>query len=119
MRNDELFRDSLGWKTYPERLSGGRYQLEVLSERAFNHAAGLLQRKMPGFPTTAATFSNAFGAYNVSAVSYAPALLERHLAIGTKAGCPVSKTSSQSFPIPTTLTSCTPGLTSRKLTSRR
>ncbi len=79
MRNDELFRDSLGWKTFPERLSEAGISWRFY-QNELSTTSGLTVEEDAWLSNYGCNVLECFGAYNVEAVSAAPALLEKRLA---------------------------------------
>lgn len=83
MRNDELFRDSLGWKTFPERLSEAGISWKFY-QNELSTTSGLSPEEESWLSNFGCNVLECFGAFNVNAVAYAPALLEKHLAAAQK-----------------------------------
>ncbi|HXS13116.1 MAG TPA: phospholipase C, phosphocholine-specific [Acidobacteriaceae bacterium] len=83
MRNDEFFRDSLGWKTFPERLSEAGISWKFY-QNEISTTSGLAKEEEAWLSNYGCNVLESFAAYNVNAVSYAPAILERHLATAQK-----------------------------------
>ena len=79
MRNDELFRDSLGWKTYPERLSEAGISWKFY-QNEISTTSGLTAEEESWLSNYGCNVLECFAAYNVNAVSYAPAVLQKNLA---------------------------------------
>ena len=83
MRNDELFRDSLEWKTFPERLSEAGVSWKFY-QNELSTTSGLTEEEESWLSNYGCNVLECFGAYNVNAVSSAPAVLEKHLASAQK-----------------------------------
>jgi phospholipase C len=83
MRNDELFRDRLGWKTYPERLSDAGISWRFY-QNELSTTIGLTSEEDAWLSNYGCNVLECFGAYNVEAVSSAPAVLAKHLAAAQK-----------------------------------
>jgi phospholipase C len=79
MRNDELFRDPLGWKTFPERLSEAGISWRFY-QNELSTTSGLTAEEDAWLSNYGCNVLECFGAYNVEAVSAAPALLKKRLA---------------------------------------
>jgi len=78
MRNDELFRDRLGWKTFPERLSEAGISWRFY-QNELSTTSGLTAEEEAWLSNYGCNVLECFAAYNVEAVSAAPALLKKHL----------------------------------------
>ena len=83
MRNDELFRDSLAWKTFPERLSEAGITWKFY-QNELSTTTGLTAEEDAWLSNYGCNILECFAAYNVNAVSAAPALLKKHLAAAEK-----------------------------------
>jgi phospholipase C len=83
MRNDELFRDSLGWKTFPERLSEAGIAWKFY-QNELSTTSGLTAEEESWLSNYGCNVLECFAAYNVNAVSSAPALLKKNLASAEK-----------------------------------
>ncbi|QMV17312.1 phospholipase C, phosphocholine-specific [Granulicella sp. 5B5] len=83
MRNDELFRDRLGWKTFPERLSKADISWRFY-QNELSTTSGLTNEEESWLSNYGCNVLECFGAYNVEAVSTAPALLRKNLASAQK-----------------------------------
>ena len=78
MRNDEIFRDRLPWKTYPERLSEAGiswrfYQNEI------SFTSGLTREEDSWLSNYGCNILECFAAYNTEAAPYAQGYLQKGL----------------------------------------
>jgi phospholipase C len=78
MRNDELFRDRLGWKTFPERLSEAGIPWRFY-QNELSTTSGLTPEEDAWLSNYGCNVLECFGAYNVEAVPAAPAMLDKNL----------------------------------------
>jgi len=83
MRNDELFRDPLGWKTYPERLSEAGVTWKFY-QNELSTTTGLTPEEDSWLSNYGCNVLECFAAYNVFAVSSGTAVLEKSLASAEK-----------------------------------
>jgi phospholipase C len=83
MRNDELFRDRLGWKTFPERLSEAGVTWKFY-QNELSTTSGLTAEEDAWLSNYGCNILECFAAYNVHAVSAAPELLQKNLASAQK-----------------------------------
>jgi phospholipase C len=83
MRNDELFRDPLGWKTYPERLSEAGISWRFY-QNELSAAGAMTPEERSWLSNYGCNVLECFGAYNVQAAATAPELLQQHLAAAQK-----------------------------------
>jgi phospholipase C len=83
MRNDQIFRDRLGWKTYPERLSAAGiswrfYQNELSS------TSGLSEEEDDWLSNYGCNILERFAAYNVQAAPRAEGYFQKELSTAQK-----------------------------------
>jgi len=78
MRNDELFRDPLGWKTYPERLTDAGISWRFY-QNDLSMTSGLTAEERSWLSNYGCNVLECFAAYNVHAYNYAPELLKNQL----------------------------------------
>jgi phospholipase C len=83
MRNDELFRDRLKWKTYPERLSEAGISWKFY-QNEISATTGLTPEEDSWLSNYGCNVLECFAAYNVYAVSSGPTLLKKELAAAQK-----------------------------------
>jgi phospholipase C len=83
MRNDELFRDPLPWKTFPERLSEAGVSWRFY-QNDLSMTSGLTAEERSWLSNYGCNVLECFAAYNVHAYSYAPELLKTQLAAAQK-----------------------------------
>jgi phospholipase C len=78
MRNDQIFRDRLGWKTYPERLTEAGISWRFYQNEIAN-TSGLTKEEDSWLSNYGCNILECFGAYNVQASSRAPGYLQKAL----------------------------------------
>lgn len=83
MRNDELFRDPLGWKTYPERLTEAGISWRFY-QNDLSMTSGLTAEERSWLSNYGCNVLECFAAYNVHAYNYAPELLKNQLEAAQK-----------------------------------
>jgi phospholipase C len=83
MRNDQLFRDNLEWKTFPERLSEAGISWKFY-QNELSTTSGLTEEEESWLSNYGCNVLECFAAYNVNAVSSAPAVLQKHLVSAQK-----------------------------------
>ncbi|MFT3971906.1 MAG: phospholipase C, phosphocholine-specific [Amaricoccus sp.] len=83
MRNDELFRDALGWKTFPERLSDAGISWRFY-QNELSTTSGLTVEEDAWLSNFGCNILECFGAYHVEAVPLAPEMLKKELAQAEK-----------------------------------
>ena len=83
MRNDELFRDRLGWKTFPERLSEAGISWRFY-QNELSTTSGLTSEEESWLSNYGCNILECFGAYNVYAVSSGPDVLAKDLVSAQK-----------------------------------
>lgn len=83
MRNDQLERDRLRWKTYPERLSEAGISWKFY-QNEISTTTGLTSEEDAWLSNYGCNVLECFAAYNVYAVSSGPALLKKELAAAHK-----------------------------------
>jgi phospholipase C len=83
MRNDELFRDRLPWKTFPERLSEAGVSWKFY-QNELSTTSGLTPEEDSWLSNYGCNVLECFGAFNVEAVPLAPPMLEKNLADAQK-----------------------------------
>ncbi|HEY4355598.1 MAG TPA: phospholipase C, phosphocholine-specific [Acidobacteriaceae bacterium] len=79
MRNDQLFRDRLAWKTFPERLSDAGISWKFY-QNELSTTSGLTSEEEAWLSNYGCNILECFGAFNVEAVPFAPAMLQKNLA---------------------------------------